>query len=100
MSVIIKNVLNLLETATIPVVKIIQSNENFKAILIALKKGMVLKEHKTTFPTRLLVMEGSVVYKTDITGIFLHKHDDLEIPVHLLHSLEANEDSLCLLIQG
>lgn len=97
---IIKNLLNQLEKADMPVAKIIQSNENYKAILIGLKKGMIWKEHKTTVPTRLLVMEGSVVYKTDIEGISLQKHDDLEIPIHVLHALEANEDSLCILIQG
>ncbi|WP_159477033.1 hypothetical protein [Dyadobacter sp. 3J3] len=97
---IIKKVLEQLETAVIPVAKIIQSNENYKAILIGLKKGMTWKEHKTDVPTRLVVMEGSVVYKADGTGVALHKHDDFEIPVHILHALEAKEDSLCFLIQG
>lgn len=96
----IKKVLEQLKTAAMPVAKIIQSNENYKAILIGLKKGMEWKEHKTTVPTRLLVIEGSVVYKADGDGTVLNKHDDLEIPVHVLHSLEGNEDSLCFLIQG
>jgi len=97
---IIKNVLSQLETAAAPVAKIIQSSEYFKTFVIGLKKGMIWKEHKTAVQTRLLVVEGDVRYVENEKSVVLHKHDDMQIPVNILHSLEAGEDSLCFLIQG
>ncbi|MCF2446564.1 hypothetical protein L0657_21585 [Dyadobacter sp. CY345] len=97
---IIKKVFEQLETATQPVAKIIQSNEHFKTLVIGLKKGMIWKEHETNVPTRLLVTEGSVIYKENGRSITLDQYDDLEIPVHVVHTLEASEDSLCFLVQG
>lgn len=97
---IIRKVFEQLETATQPIAKIIQANEHCKTLVIGLKKGMIWKEHKTTVPARLLVTEGSVIYKEDGKSIVLDQYDDLEIPLHIVHTLEASEDSLCFLIQG
>lgn len=97
---IIKQVLAQLETANQPVVKIIRSTEHFKIMVIGLKKGMILKEHKTVVPTRLMVSEGAVVYIEKEKTVPVHSHEDIEIPIHIPHSLEATEDSLCYLIQG
>ena len=97
---IILKVLNQLDTAAQPVARIIQSSEHFKTLVIGLKKGMIWKEHKTTVPTRLMITEGSVTYKETGKSIVLNKYDDLEIPLHIIHTLEANADSLCFLIQG
>ena len=97
---IIKEVLSQLETANHPVLKIIRSNEHFRTIVIGMKKGMILKEHKTIVPTRLVVNEGSVIYKENEKSTVVHTHEDIEIPMNILHSLEASEDSLCFLIMG
>lgn len=97
---IIKTILAQLATADKPVVKVIRSTEHFKIIVIGLKQGMVLKAHKTLLPTRLMVSEGAVVYRENEKSVSVDKHEDIEIPVHILHSLEAREDSLCYLIQG
>ena len=88
-----------LETAAQPVIKMIQSSEHFKTLIIGMKKGMVWKEHKKTVPNRLIVTEGSVTYKETGKSIALNKYDDLEIPLHIIHRPEANEDSLCFLKQ-
>jgi len=97
---IVQKVISQLETAAQPVARIIQSGEHFKTLVIGFNKGMIWKEHKTTAPTRLIVTEGSVIYKETGKSIVLDKHDDLEIPLHIIHTLEAREDSLCFLIQG
>ena len=97
---IVKNVIEQLETASRPVAKIIKYNECFKAIVIGLKKGMIWNEHKATMPTRLIVSDGTVVYKEGDNAIVLNKHQDMEIPVNIIHALEAKEDSICFLIQG
>ena len=97
---IIKDILSQLETATNPVAKLIQHNEHFKVVVIALKAGMTWKEHKANLPTRLVVVEGSVIYQEGDKNITLEKHDDFEIPVNIIHALHANEDSICFIIQG
>jgi quercetin dioxygenase-like cupin family protein len=61
---------------------------------------MVLKEHTTTVPARIVIVEGQVIYKEAERTVNLFKLDDSEIPVNVLHSVEALEDSICFLIQG
>ncbi|MGY4385040.1 quercetin dioxygenase-like cupin family protein [Pedobacter sp. UYP24] len=97
---IFKNIIAEIATATKPAVKIIKHSNSFKTIAIGLKAGVNLKEHKAFMPTVLLVTEGCVIYRSFDIEIRLNKHDDLEIPVNVNHSLEAVEDSLCILIQG
>ena len=61
---------------------------------------MVLKEHKANVPTKLIVLEGSVNYKSERTEIKLGKYDEFEIPINELHAVNALADSVCMLIQG
>jgi quercetin dioxygenase-like cupin family protein len=96
----IKKVLELRAEATGPVAKVIHQHNDFKAIAIGLKKGITWKDHKSDFPATLIVSEGEVVYKECDRAIELFTHDSFEIPVGIVHSLEAREDSLCFVIQG
>ncbi len=89
-----------LESATAPIIKIIHKNDHFKVIAMGLTKGITLKEHKTPLPAKLTVLEGSVRFKTADKNQVLEKFHELEIPVNVMHSVEALEDSLCLLTQG
>ena len=61
---------------------------------------MMLKEHKTSVPTTLLVLEGEIEYSIGEEKITLKKYNQTGIPIGLLHAVEAKEDSVCLLIQG
>lgn len=97
---IINDLLSQLENSTSPVTKILQKGENFKVIAMAFKKEMILKEHKTAIPAKLLVLDGSVVFKEASKSVVMNKYDEMEIPVNELHSVEALADSVCLLIQG
>ena len=97
---IIKEILSLLETATQPVAKVIKKGESFKVLAIAFKKGMILKEHKTPIPADLTVLYGKIIYKERLNEKFLTEYENTEIAVNEIHSVEALEDSLCLLIQG
>ena len=89
-----------LETATNPVALAIHKGENFKVLAIGFKKGMVMREHKTNRPAVLTVFSGKVLYKMDSQEITLSMYDEQQIPVDHIHSVEALEDSLCLLTQG
>lgn len=86
--------------ATGPVVKILKQSESYKMMVIGLKKGVVLKEHKTAVPARLIITEGHVTYNEHERAVDLKRDVDFEIPINVLHSLLALEDSICLLIQG
>lgn len=95
-----KDILEKLENAVNPVVQVVQNTSCSKVIVIAFKKGMVLKEHKTDVPAKLLVIKGNVIYKEEDRHEALFLYDEKNIPVTILHSVEAIEDSLCLLFKG
>ena len=96
----IKNVLKQLETATHPVAKPLHKGDNFKVMIIGFKSGMKLKEHTAPMPSKLTVISGKVTYTQQGISTDLMQYDEMEIPVQVIHSVEAKEDSLCLLTQG
>jgi quercetin dioxygenase-like cupin family protein len=96
---IIKNVLSLLENASGPVAKPLQHGEHGKVIVLGFKKGMVLKEHQTNKPTKLVIIDGSVIYRRAEAWVVMNKFEEMDIPVNVPHSVEALEDSICFLIQ-
>ena len=97
---IIKSILEQLENASHPVGKILRKGNEFKVLVIGFKAGMELKEHQSKLPAQLTVLKGQVIYRTGETQIQLNQYDELEIPINVLHAVEAEKDSLCLLIQG
>ncbi len=97
---IIKEVLAELELKDHPVAKALYKKEGFKVLVLGFKQNMILKEHKASVPTKLLVLEGAVTYKNEGTITTLNKYDELEIPVNELHEVTALQDALCMLIQG
>jgi hypothetical protein len=97
---VINEVLSQLEKAANPVVKLLQNRPAGKVLVLGFKKGMILKEHQTAVPARLVIVEGIVNYKEEDVLVMLDKFSDFEIPVDVTHSVEALEDSICLLIVG
>ena len=97
---ILKEIIALLENATHPVAKALHKGDHFKVLAIGFKKGMVLKEHQAHLPTKLFVLSGQIIYKQNEVCTSLSTYEEIEIPINVLHSVEATEDSLCLLTQG
>ena len=97
---IIREILSELETKDHPVAKALYKKEGFKVLVLAFKKEMILKEHKAHVPTKIVVLDGRVIYKSDAEEIILDKYDEFDIPVNELHAVHALEDSLCMLLQG
>ncbi len=89
-----------LESSENPVAKALRKGDNFKLVAIGFKKGMILKEHKAPLPSKLMVLSGAVVYREGESRFDLGQYDQQEIPVGILHSVEAVKDSLCMLVQG
>lgn len=90
----------LAEQTTGPVSRVLERGENFKIIVLAFSPGMILKAHKTPVPAKLIVVHGQVNYRQGDQVTLLEKFDEMPIPVDLLHSVEAIEESVCFLIQA
>lgn len=70
-----------------------------QVIAIGLKKGQVLKKHVTTQPALLVVLKGSIEFKTEATTskvAALHTHT---IVAHEPHEVLGLEESIFLLIR-
>jgi len=61
---------------------------------------MKLKEHEAHLPSKLTVISGQVIYRESTREVKLNIFDEVEIAVNIRHSVEATEDSICLLTQG
>lgn len=97
---VIKELLEQVGTATSPAVKLVRKGEGFKVLAVAFQKGMLLDAHKTSLPTRVVVVQGRIHYRQDGDSWILQQYEDHEIPVGVLHTVEALEDSLIFLVQG
>ncbi|WP_297799412.1 hypothetical protein [uncultured Polaribacter sp.] len=96
----IKDIKLKLKTSNNPVAKSLHQGLGFKTLVIGFKKGMILKEHKAHLKSKLTVLEGAVIYKEEHRIIELEQYDEVEIPIEITHSVEAREDSLCIVTQG
>ncbi len=97
---VIQEVVATLTDAVSPVIKVLVKGGVAKVIVLGFKKGMVLKEHKTSVSTRLVVIDGQISYSSAKGMVTMNKFDELDIPVNEPHSVEALADSICFLIQG
>lgn len=97
---ILKQIIAELEMATHPVAKALHKGNGFKVLAIGFKQGMILKEHQAHLPTHLFILSGKVIYKQGELSKTISTQEQTEIPVEVTHSVEALEDSMCLLIQG
>lgn len=83
-----------------PIAKSFHVGDKFKVLLFGFNKGMKLKDHKAKHPTKLLVLEGDIMYHTHKKDSRLNQYDEVDIPANVTHSLSALSDSLVLLTQG
>jgi len=97
---IIKEIKEELKASRHPVAKSLHHGIGFKVLLIGFTRGMILKEHKAHVQSKLTVLEGAVIYKEESRVVELMKYDEVGIPIEITHSVEAIQDSLCILTQG
>lgn len=96
----IASILTALETSSRPVARALHKGDNFKVLMIGFNKGMILQDHKAHIQSKLTVLSGSVFYKETDREVRLSQYEEIEIPIEITHSVEALEDSLCVLTQG
>ena len=97
---IIKEVLTKLGTSQHPVAMALHKGKDFRALIIGMKKGMTLKEHKASIPSKLTLISGQVKYIEADRQVILSQYESMDIPLEKLHEVEAIQDALCLLTQG
>lgn len=83
-----------------PIAKSFHTGDHFKVLIFGFKKGMKLEDHTAHHPTKLLVLEGKVIYHQSKKDKRLEQFDEIDIPAEISHSVAALEDSLVLLTQG
>ena len=94
------SILEELNHATNPIAKVILQGKACKVLVLAMKKGMKLKEHTAKMPSDLLILYGSVQYMANDETIKSKTLEHLSIPVGLKHELYAAEsDCVCTLSQ-
>jgi quercetin dioxygenase-like cupin family protein len=96
----IKEIKAQLQTSDKPVAKLFHKGEAFKVLLFGFNKGMKLEEHTAKHPTKLLVLEGDVIYHQGKDDIRLKQYEEVDIPANMTHSVGALKDSIILLTQG
>ena len=96
----IKDLKKELSNTKYPVIKLLHHGTNFKVLLMGFNKGSILKAHKAHIRSKLTVLEGAVIYREVNKEQELKQYDEFEIPIGITHSVEAIEDSLCVLTQG
>lgn len=89
-----------LKNADHPIAKSFHTGDHFKVLLFGFKKGMKLQDHTAHHPTKLLVLEGDVMYHQPKKDERLKQFDEIDIPAEVDHSVAALEDSIVLLTQG
>jgi len=97
---VIREIFEKLGTSAKPVARLYYKSGDVKTIFIGFKKGMILARHKTSVPARLMVITGKVTYVQAGDKSILNMYDYKDIPVDIMHEVHADEDSLCMLIQG
>ena len=96
----IKEIKEQLKTSQNPVAKSFHVGDKFKVLIFGFTKGMKLEDHTAKHPTKLLVLEGDVIYHQEKKDVRLKLHQEVDIPANIAHSVGALEDSIILLTQG
>ncbi|MEG9328436.1 cupin domain-containing protein [Salinimicrobium catena] len=77
-----------------PAVQVLLETDSSKEIRIAMKKGQVMKEHKTPYPIVVEIFEGSVNFGVNGESMLVRKGDLLSLEGNIPHDLRAEEDSV------
>ncbi|GHA37780.1 cupin [Salinimicrobium marinum] len=76
-----------------PAVQVLFDTESSKEIRIAMRKGHVMKEHKTPYPIVVEIFEGHIRFGIKGESNELKKGDLVFLEGNVPHDLEALQDS-------
>lgn len=95
----IKRVLLELKLAVQNTDSVLINREDFK-VLVKFKKQLLKKVGNSIKTSLQIVLSRKIIYKEILKEKLLTEFENTEIAVNQIHSVEAIEDSLCLLIHG
>ncbi|QED38145.1 cupin domain-containing protein [Antarcticibacterium arcticum] len=78
---------------TKPAVKVLMDTDSSRELRIAMKKGQVMKEHKTPYPIVVEIFEGRISFGVEGRNHDLVKGDLVYLDGDVPHDLRADEDS-------
>ena len=99
-SEMLHDLLSLSEKEGKPSIRVLQKTDRSKLMAIALAKGISLSRHKAPDDARILVVKGKILFVNDSESLELSKLEVHSFPKEEVHSVEALEDSIFLLILG
>lgn len=76
-----------------PAVQVLMDTETSREIRIAMRKGQVMKEHKTPYPIVVELFEGKITFGVQGEEHSIQKGDLLHLEGNIPHDLKAEEDS-------
>ena len=77
-----------------PAIKVLLETPFTKEIRIALKKGQEMKEHKTSFPIVIYIVEGIIDFGLPTERMQLNKGDLIALDGNVPHDLVAVAESI------
>lgn len=77
-----------------PVITVLFETDFTKEIRIAMQKGTEMKEHKTSYPIVVEILEGNIDFGVDQETQHLIKGDLIALGGNVPHDLKANENSI------
>ncbi|MFD2516900.1 cupin domain-containing protein [Salinimicrobium flavum] len=75
-------------------VQVLFDTPNSKEIRIAMKKGQIMKEHKTPYPIVVEIFQGKITFGVEGNTHSLEKGDLASLDGDIPHDLKAEEDSI------
>ena len=89
-----------MEAAKKPVVKKLQEGKEGHVLAIGMQAEVILKEHKSDIPAKIVVIKGQIAYNAGDKHTILDLFQEYNIPVGEYHWVQALKDSLFLVIKG
>lgn len=96
---LVKEILSELSSAKKPVIRKFEQEEGSHVLAIGLNRDVILKEHKSDIPARILVIKGAITYVAGENRTNLKLYDEHIIPIGEYHAVEPHEDSIFLVIK-
>lgn len=96
----LQNILEKLATADKPITSVIKTTNSSKVVAVGLNTSIKLRDHRAPGKTQLLVIKGSISYKTNEKELVLNQYESYDIPLDETHNVTGLEPSIFLLMVG
>jgi len=81
-----------------PAVLSVRKTDKINIIAIGLLEKQVLKKHKTSIPSLLVVLQGKILFRIDNETIVLNQFETYQIPVNVEHEAEGVDEKNCFML--